>query len=232
MPKNGVDPARAGHPAPTRRRRGPCAPDDPVQQAEDQHPEWVKPAIGELTIGTTPPSTAGPCWSSSRHRRAWTRPARASRCRPRPAPRRTGRRSTRATTTTAGLPPGDQVPDDRARQGAQDHLRGHHHHVLVDQATGDGLGHGGCRRRRRPGSCSPPASPLGRARSTLVATTVAMELAVSWKPLMNSNTRAARITSNRRGRHGALQAGISCFFSTIGRHQGHRLRGSGRWLFP
>ena len=30
--------------------------------------------------------------------------------------------------------------------------------------------------------------------STLVATTVAMELAVSWNPLMNSNTSAARIT--------------------------------------
>src|SRR5688572_11609400 len=34
--------------------------------------------------------------------------------------------------------------------------------------------------------------------STLVATTVAMELAVSWKPLMNSNTSAARITTSRR----------------------------------
>ena len=34
--------------------------------------------------------------------------------------------------------------------------------------------------------------------STLVATTVAMELAVSWKPLMNSKTSAARITTRTR----------------------------------
>src|SRR5687768_3190618 len=34
--------------------------------------------------------------------------------------------------------------------------------------------------------------------NTLVATTVAIELAVSWKPLMNSNTSAARITTSRR----------------------------------
>src|SRR5690606_37939411 len=34
--------------------------------------------------------------------------------------------------------------------------------------------------------------------STLVATTVAMELAVSWKPLMNSNTSAAKITTSTR----------------------------------
>src|SRR5690606_2859523 len=34
--------------------------------------------------------------------------------------------------------------------------------------------------------------------STLVATTVAMELAVSWKPLMNSNTRAASTTTRTR----------------------------------
>ena len=32
--------------------------------------------------------------------------------------------------------------------------------------------------------------------STLVATTVAMELAVSWNPLMNSNTNAVMITSS------------------------------------
>jgi hypothetical protein len=35
----------------------------------------------------------------------------------------------------------------------------------------------------------------------LVATTVAMELAVSWKPLMNSNTSAARITTRTRDHH-------------------------------
>src|SRR5690606_35798681 len=34
--------------------------------------------------------------------------------------------------------------------------------------------------------------------STLVATTVAIELAVSWKPLMNSNTSAVRITTITR----------------------------------
>src|SRR5688500_14415515 len=34
--------------------------------------------------------------------------------------------------------------------------------------------------------------------STLVATTVAMEFAVSWKPLMYSNTSAVRMTSRTR----------------------------------
>ena len=37
-----------------------------------------------------------------------------------------------------------------------------------------------------------------RGVRTLVDTTVAMELAVSWKPLMYSNTRATRITVSRR----------------------------------
>src|SRR5699024_3109102 len=45
--------------------------------------------------------------------------------------------------------------------------------------------------------------------STLVATTVAMELAVSWKPLMYSNTSATRTTVmtrvNMRGASGVLQ---------------------------
>src|SRR4249919_1719454 len=45
--------------------------------------------------------------------------------------------------------------------------------------------------------------------STLVATTVAMELAVSWKPLMNSNTNAVAMTSRSRvstaGSSGVLQ---------------------------
>ena len=34
--------------------------------------------------------------------------------------------------------------------------------------------------------------------STLVATTVAIELAVSWKPLMNSNTSAVSTTTSTR----------------------------------
>lgn len=47
--------------------------------------------------------------------------------------------------------------------------------------------------------------------STLVATTVAMELAVSWKPLMNSNTNAARITTRTKVSTRRPQL----FFSTI-----------------
>ena len=48
--------------------------------------------------------------------------------------------------------------------------------------------------------------------STLVATTVAMELAVSWKPLTNSNTSAARITIRTRV---SIGAGPQLFFNTI-----------------
>jgi len=48
--------------------------------------------------------------------------------------------------------------------------------------------------------------------STLVATTVAMELAVSWKPLMNSNTNAATITTSTRVN---IAAARQLFLSTI-----------------
>ena len=48
--------------------------------------------------------------------------------------------------------------------------------------------------------------------STLVATTVAMELAVSWKPLMNSKTRAARITTSTRV---SIDRPRQLFFNTI-----------------
>jgi len=51
--------------------------------------------------------------------------------------------------------------------------------------------------------------------STLVATTVAMELAVSWKPLMNSNTSADRITSSNRVSIVRLRSPAQEFFSTI-----------------
>ena len=51
--------------------------------------------------------------------------------------------------------------------------------------------------------------------STLVATTVAMELAVSWNPLMNSNTSANRITSSNRVSIVRLRSPDQEFFSTI-----------------
>src|SRR5699024_12163500 len=45
--------------------------------------------------------------------------------------------------------------------------------------------------------------------STLVATTVAMELAVSWKPLMNSNTRAASTTTRTRASIESMRQGLA-----------------------
>jgi hypothetical protein len=53
-------------------------------------------------------------------------------------------------------------------------------------------------------AASATAQPGAR---TLVATTVAMELAVSWKPLTNSNTSAARITIRTRV---SIAYGLSC----------------------
>ena len=65
---------------------------------------------------------------------------------------------------------------------------------------------------------------------TFVATTVAMEFAVSWKPLMNSNTNAAKITSNNRvnigvdsgvfqddlvGNDTGFTATVDCFFENV-----------------
>ena len=51
--------------------------------------------------------------------------------------------------------------------------------------------------------------------STLVATTVAIELAVSWNPLMNSNTSANKITSSSRVSMVRLRPPAQEFFSTI-----------------
>lgn len=48
--------------------------------------------------------------------------------------------------------------------------------------------------------------------STLVATTVAIELAVSWKPLMNSNTSAVNTTSRTRV---SMTVAPQLFLSTI-----------------
>src|SRR5690606_25180981 len=54
--------------------------------------------------------------------------------------------------------------------------------------------------------------------STLVATTVAMELAVSWKPLMNSNTSAASTTTSTRVSIGPASAVLQRDF--VGNHAG------------
>src|SRR5690606_36548841 len=45
--------------------------------------------------------------------------------------------------------------------------------------------------------------------STLVATTVAIEFAVSWKPLMNSNTRSANTTTRVRASIASIRRGIA-----------------------
>src|SRR5690606_11723166 len=54
--------------------------------------------------------------------------------------------------------------------------------------------------------------------STLVATTVAIELAVSWKPLMNSNTSAASTTTSTRVSIGPASAVLQRDF--VGNHAG------------
>ena len=93
--------------------------------------------------------------------------------------------------------PGDEVPRDGADQAGEDH-------PLVDDV----------RSRRRPcRSWSPRCTPKPKAAtklkkaahttacsgvSTRVDTTVAMELAASWKPLMKSKTRATRTMKTTR----------------------------------
>ena len=86
--------------------------------------------------------------------------------------------------------PGDQVPDDRAEQAAEDHAE--RDDVEVDHPLADRLRHGGAEREggdeveeRRPDHRLP-------GESTRVETTVAIEFAASWKPLMKSNDRARR----------------------------------------
>src|SRR5690606_40137327 len=54
--------------------------------------------------------------------------------------------------------------------------------------------------------------------STLVATTVAVDLAVSWKPLMNSNTSAASTTTSTRVSIGPASAVLQRDF--VGDHAG------------
>src|SRR5690606_17974886 len=57
--------------------------------------------------------------------------------------------------------------------------------------------------------------------STFVATTVAMELAVSWKPLMNSNTRAASTTTRTRASIESMRQGLAVLQRDfIGDHAG------------
>ena len=90
----------------------------------------------------------------------------------------------------AGKPqiPGDEIPDDGAEEAGEDDVG--IDHADVDQSLADRLGHGGADDER--GHEVEERGPEDRDPGvrTRVETTVAMELALSWKPLMKSKASA------------------------------------------
>jgi hypothetical protein len=87
-----------------------------------------------------------------------------------------------------GHEPGDDVPDDSANESSADDIN--IHGFRIDQLVADGLCNPG---PKEEGSDKVEKAAQRTAWSgdrTRVVTTVATELAASWKPLKKSNRRA------------------------------------------
>ena len=101
------------------------------------------------------------------------------------------------------LEPGDHVPEHRPDQRPKDD--GRRHQILVDQALADGVGDRVQLRPQQGQEVGGEVEEGGELTawtgfSSLVATTVAIELAASWRPFRKSNARARTTRPTSSGR--------------------------------
>ena len=90
-----------------------------------------------------------------------------------------------------------EVPDDRADQRAEDHVDVDERRI--DHALADGVGDVEAEEQERDEVEERRPDDRQCGGSTRVETTVAIEFAASWKPLMKSNASASTTQEHRRG---------------------------------
>ncbi|KAG1320949.1 hypothetical protein G6F63_014013 [Rhizopus arrhizus] len=126
------------------------------------------------------------------------------------------------------LPPGDQVPDDAAQQGAQDHLRSDVDHVGVEQARGNG------QRHRSTGQCTDEVHEGGQhhrpaGREHLGRHHGGNGVGGVVEAVDELENESGQDHHQDKGQHAA--ASVSCSSTRSGMPP-HPPRGSGRWPFP